>query len=111
VLGDCGIHDETEASPVGKYAAEEFLDHAQSWGGACIAAHVAAKGGLLKVLSGPARISAWKGAALTVCCLPGPVSDAPPDPRPILENKNPQYRRVHLGQKLLAPRIVAGKYQ
>lgn len=65
----------------------------QSWGGVCIAAHVAGKGGLLKVLSSPARISAWKAAALTACCLPGPVSDAPQDLRPILENKNAQYRR------------------
>ncbi len=96
VLGDCGIHDETDPSPVGKYTAEQFLDHAPSWGGACIAAHVAAQGGLLKVLSSPARISAWKVAALTACCLPGPVSDAPPDLRPILENKNAQYRRAQL---------------
>jgi hypothetical protein len=94
VLGDCGIHDETDPSPVGKYTAEEFLDHAQSWGGVCIAAHVAAKGGLLKVLSGQARISAWKAEALTACCLPGPVSDAPQDVRPILENKNAEYRRA-----------------
>jgi energy-coupling factor transporter ATP-binding protein EcfA2 len=93
VLGDCGIHDETDPSPVGKYTAEEFLDHAQSWGGVCIAAHVAGNGGLLKVLSGAARISAWKEAALTACCLPGPVSDAPQDLRPILENKNAEYRR------------------
>ena len=93
VLGDCGIHDESDPSPVGKYTAEEFLDHAQSWGGACIAAHVAGKGGLLKALSGPARISAWKSEALTACCLPGPVSDGPPELRPILENKNAEYRR------------------
>jgi AAA domain len=93
VLGDCGIHDEADPSPVGKYTTEQFLDQAQSWGGVCIAAHVAAKGGLLKALSGPARISAWKAEALTACCLPGPVTDAPPDVRPILENKNPEFRR------------------
>lgn len=94
VLGDCGIHDDTVPSPVGKYTAEELLDHAQSWGGVCIAAHVAGKGGLLKVLSGPSRISAWKRAALTACCLPGPVSEAPEELRPILANKNAQYRRA-----------------
>lgn len=94
ILGDCGIHDDTELSPVGKYTAEEFLDSAQSWAGMCIAAHVGGKGGLLKVLSGPGRISAWTSAALTACCLPGPVSDAPQDMRQILQNKNTHYRRT-----------------
>lgn len=94
ILGDCGIHDETDASPVGKYTAEEFLAAAQCWGGVCIAAHVAGKGGLLKALSGQARMSAWKSQALTACCLPGRVGDAPQDLRQILQNKNEQYRRA-----------------
>jgi energy-coupling factor transporter ATP-binding protein EcfA2 len=93
ILGDCGIHDDTEPSPVGKYTAEDFLDVSQVWGGVCVAAHVAGKGGLLKVLSGAARISAWTSPALTACCLPGPISEAPQEFRPILENKNAQYRR------------------
>jgi energy-coupling factor transporter ATP-binding protein EcfA2 len=95
ILGDCGIHDESDPSPVGKYTAEEFLDAAQGWGGVCIAAHVASKGGLLKVLTGQARVSAWRSPALVACCLPGPVCDAPQDVRPILENKNAQYKRNH----------------
>jgi hypothetical protein len=94
VLGDCGIHTDADASPAGKYTAEEFLRESQRWGALCIAAHVAGGGGLLKTLSGPARISAWRSPYLPACALPGPVSDAPDDLRPILENKNPAYKRT-----------------
>ncbi len=93
VLGDCGIHTEADVSPVGKYTAEEFLHESERWGAVCIAAHVAGGGGLLKTLSGPARISAWKSPYLQACALPGPVSYAPVQLRPILENKDPKYRR------------------
>lgn len=93
ILGDCGIHDDADASPVGSYTAEQLLEKVQRWGGVCIAAHVASKGGLLKVLSGPARIAAWKSPALTACCLPGPICDAPQDVRQIVDNKNAQFLR------------------
>lgn len=93
VLGDCGVHDQAALSPVGKYSVEEFLDAAQDWGSVCIAAHVVSKGGLLRVLSGAARISAWRSRALTACSLPGPISGAPENLRPILENKNPEFKR------------------
>jgi hypothetical protein len=93
ILGDCGIHTEADASPIGKYTAEEFLRESQRWGALCIAAHVAAGGGLLKILSGASRIAAWRSPNLHACALPGAVTDAPADVRPILENKNPEYKR------------------
>lgn len=93
VLGDCGIHDDQEASPAGKYTTEQFLVEARKWGGICIAAHVASKFGLLKSLSGPARIAAWTSSSLHACCLPGSISDAPDDVRSILKNKDPSYKR------------------
>lgn len=93
VLGDCGIHTESDASPVGKYTAEEFLRESQRWRALCIAAHVAGSGGLLKTLSGHARMAAWKSSDLQACSLPGPVSDAPVELRPILANKDPAYKR------------------
>ncbi len=49
--------------------------------------------GLLKTLSGPARIAAWTSPDLHACSLPGPVSDAPAELRQILENKDPKYKR------------------
>jgi DNA repair ATPase RecN len=93
ILGDCGIHTESDASPVGKYTAEEFLRESQRWEALCIAAHVAGGGGLLRALSGAARLAAWKSEDLHACSLPGPGRDAPADLRQILENKNPSYKR------------------
>lgn len=93
VLGDCGIHTESDASPVGKYTAEDFLRESRRWGALCIAAHVAGSRGLLKTLSGAARIAAWKSLDLLAAALPGPVSSAPSELRQILENKDAAYRR------------------
>ena len=93
VIGDCGIHDEDENSPIGKYDVIEFLTEARKWEGICVAAHVASQGGLLRVLTRQPRINAWHSPNLSACSLPGPVNDAPDGLRPILENKNPEYRR------------------
>lgn len=93
VIGDCGIHGEAIDSPTGKYDVLEFLGEVRRWGAVCVAAHVASDGGLLVTLSGQARINAWVSPNLRACSLPGPVSDAPANVRPILENKNADYRR------------------
>lgn len=93
-INDCGVHDDSQSSPLGKYDTREFLSECNSWKtAACIAAHVAADDGLLRVLKGQARISAWKDENLLACSLPGSIDDAPEDLRPILRNKNPDYRR------------------
>ncbi|MCD6405186.1 MAG: phosphoesterase [Planctomycetes bacterium] len=94
ILGDCGIHEDEAASPTGKYDVTEFLKEATDrWGAVCVAAHVASDGGLLTKLSGQPRINAWTWPHLLACALPGPISDAPENLRPIIENKNPEYRR------------------
>lgn len=92
-IGECGIHDNRELSPAGILDSGEFLERSKQWGAICIAAHVAANGGLLQTLSGQPRINVWKHPNLLACALPGPVSVAPDEIRPILENKNSQYRR------------------
>jgi energy-coupling factor transporter ATP-binding protein EcfA2 len=69
------------------------LEECQKWGCACIAAHLASNGGLLKTLSGQTGIQAWTSDFLVACSLPGPVSDAPDNLRPIIQNKNGDYRR------------------
>jgi predicted ATPase len=93
-IGECGIHSHAEASPAGSLDSSELLQGAKRWGGVCIAAHVAAdSGGLLKKLSGQTRITAWKSPDLLACALAGPVSGAPDEIRPILENKDAQHRR------------------
>lgn len=94
IIGDCGIHDLNSVSPTGEHDVLECLERSRDkWNAVCIAAHVASKGGLLKSLHGQARMRVWKSLHLLACSLPGPVSDAPDDLRPILENKNPDYRR------------------
>jgi energy-coupling factor transporter ATP-binding protein EcfA2 len=93
-IHDCGIHDESQLSPTGKYDTGEFLSECNQWKvAACIAAHVAADDGLLRVLKGQSRIAAWRDENLLACSLPGSIDDAPEDLRPILRNKNPDYKR------------------
>ncbi|HBK69025.1 MAG TPA: hypothetical protein DDZ91_10310, partial [Firmicutes bacterium] len=45
-------------------------------------------------MSGQARVNAWMAPHLLACSLPGPISDAPAGIRPILENKNTDYKRT-----------------
>ena len=92
-IGDCGIHDNDQPSPTGNKDSTELLECAKDWGAACIAAHVASDGGLLKKLSGQSRVNAWTHAELLACSLPGPISDAPEGIRPILENKDAPHKR------------------
>lgn len=95
ILGDCGIHEGETASPTGKYDVTEFLKEAadHQWGAVCVAAHVAGDGGLLTKLVGQPRINAWTWSHLLACALPGPISGAPENLRPIIENRNLEYRR------------------
>jgi len=93
LIGDCGIRDQGALSPIGDYDTLELLEKSREWKAAFVAAHVAGKGGLLTTLSGQTRINAWTSHNLFACSLPGPVSDAPVNLRPILENKNAEHRR------------------
>ena len=95
-IGDCGILDTAAPSPTGTLDSTELLERAKEWGAVCIAAHVAAEGGLLKKLSGQSRINVWRSPHLLACALPGPVSDAPEGIRAILENKDGQHKRPRI---------------
>lgn len=95
-IGECGIGSGHEPSPIGRHDALEFLECCARWKAACIAAHVAAPGGLLRKLSGKSAVNAWRSPNLLACGLPGPVADAPVNLRPILENTNPEYARERL---------------
>ncbi len=92
-IGECGIHDTSAVSPTGNLDSAELLGCAKRWGAVCIAAHVAAEGGLLKKLSGQPRVNVWKSPELLACALAGPIEDAPEGIRPILENKGGEYYR------------------
>lgn len=95
-IGECGVHDTAAASPTGSLDSGELLASSKKWGAACIAAHVAADGGLLTKLSGQSRVNAWRSPDLLACALAGPVSDAPENIRPILENKDGEHKRNRL---------------
>jgi len=92
-IGECGIHDTNVASPTGSLDSIELLAQAKKWGSICVAAHVAAEGGLLKKLNGQPRANVWKSPDLLACALAGPISDAPENIRPILENKDAEHKR------------------
>ena len=93
-IGDCGVHDMDALSPTGNLDSTKLLEHSKRWGAACIAAHVASKGGLLKTLSGQACMNVWKSLGLLACALPGPVDAAPQEFKQILRNKNGDYKRA-----------------
>ena len=95
-IGECGVHDTKAASPTGSLDSTELLAQAKQWGSICVAAHVAAEGGLLKRLSGQPRANAWKSPDLLACVLAGPIADAPENIRPILDNKDAAHRRNRL---------------
>ena len=92
-IGKCGVHDTTKASPTGSLDSTELLAQAKEWGSICVAAHVAADGGLLVKLNGQPRANAWKSPDLLACALAGPISGAPDNIRPILENKDVEHKR------------------
>jgi len=93
VLGACGIFSDPQDSPTGRYDFVEMLEKSKEWESVCIAAHVASDGGLLKTLSGQARIKAWTSEHLLACSLPGPAKNAPDSCRAILLNTNAEHQR------------------
>ena len=93
ILGDCGVHDQHNPPAVIKYDVLDLIRQANDFHCQFAAAHVASEKGLLKVLGNQARAITWRDLSLLACSLPGPVSDAPENLCPILENKNPDYRR------------------
>ena len=108
-LGMFGI---TDTNPSAKLADKTFVDilakvHEQ--GGIAVAAHVTNAHGLLKTLSGQARIHAWRSKHLLAVQIPGPVADLPQDLRQIVENTNPDYRREHAAEDRLAIAVVNAK--
>ena len=108
-LGGFGI---TDTKPSVKLADKAFVDilaKVREQGGVAIAAHVTNDNGLLKVLTGQARIQAWRSEDLLAIQIPGPVADLPYDAQQIVENTNPNYRRDHAAKDGLAIAVVNAK--
>ena len=94
-LGEFGIRRPGPSIDLSSDSFEDILMKVREQGGITIAAHVTGKKGLFDVLEGQARIRAWRSDDLHAIQIPGAVNDLPNDVRPIVQNKNPDYQRVH----------------
>lgn len=105
-LGEFGITKTTPSSDLANQGFVAILGRVREQGGVAIAAHVTNENGLFRVLSGKPRIQAWQAEDLLAIQIPGPVEDLPQDVRPIVENRNADYRRSHAAEDRLAVAVV-----
>lgn len=105
-LGEFGIYNTTSTAQLSSKTFQEILKSVRDHGGIAIAAHATSSGGLLKVLSGLARVNAWKDENLLAIQIPGSVEDLPDDLRPIVQNKNADYRRPTAPAEQLALAVI-----
>ena len=102
----------TDTEPSAKLADKAFVDilaKVREQGGVAIAAHVTNDNGLLKVLTGQARIQAWRSGDLLAIQIPGSVAGLPHAAKQIVENTNPDYRRDPAAEDGLAVAVVNAK--
>ena len=92
-LGEFGIRGTDPSSQITDKSVSDLLGLVRDQGGISIAAHVTNDGGLFRSLRGQARIQAWTDRNLLAVQIPGPLKDLPEDLRPIIENRNQEYRR------------------
>lgn len=109
VLGELGVHNTTPSADLCEKGFSEILKIIDNHGGLTIAAHVTESKGLLYNLQGKARVRSWQDPRLLAVQLPADVASSPADKRPILENKNPEYRRDTAPEPDLAVAVVNAK--
>ena len=105
-LGKFGIDNTEPSSDLSPETFEAVLSMVRQQGGVAVAGHITHDKGLFKVLSGQARIKAWKSEDLLAVQIPRLVEDLAPEFRKIVENKNPHYRRSHPAGHSLAMAAV-----
>ena len=108
-LGELGIRETTASSNLASHPFGGVLAKVQQQGGIGIAAHVNSNKGLFTVLSGQARIDAWRKVELCAIQIPGPVSNLPEGISRIIRNEDPKYQRSHPAGKNLAVAVVNAK--
>ncbi len=93
-LGQLDIHDLSSSDGSSQKSFKDILRLVQDeQNGLVIAAHSTNVGGLFKVLPGQACINAWRDERLLAIQIPGAVDGLPQDIKPIVKNRNPDYRR------------------
>ncbi len=105
-LGEFGIRTTGSSSELSDESFEDILLKVREQGGIAIAAHVTNDKGLLKTLTGQARINAWRSEGLLAIQIPGPIGDLPFDQRQIVENKDSNYRRAHAAAAINAKDVA-----
>ena len=108
-LGEFAIRRTGPSTDLSTDSFEEILLKVREQGGITVAAHVTGGKGLFELLDGQARIRAWRSNDLLAIQIPGPVEDLPDDIRPIVKNKNPEYRRTHAAGEQQALAVVNSK--
>ncbi len=108
-LGGFGITDTEPSVKLADMAFVDILAKVRDQRGVAIAAHVTNNSGLLKVLTGQARIRAWRSGDLLAIQIPGSVADLPHDVKQIVENTNSDYRRDPAAEDGLAIAVVNAK--
>lgn len=108
-LGAFGITDTEPSTKLADQSFSDILAKVREHGGIAIAAHATNDGGLLRVLTGQARIRAWRDTNLLAVQIPGTIGDLPQEVRQIVENQDPNYRREHPAEERLAIAVVNAK--
>lgn len=108
-LGQFGILEMGASAALSSQPFERILETVRTQGGITIAAHVTNEKGLLKTLSGQARIKAWRSHELRAIQIPGPIGTLPSNFRKIVENKDSEHRRAHPAGDVLAVAALNAK--
>lgn len=108
-LGEFGITRPEPSSDLANQGFGDVLACVRRQGGIAVAAHVTNEKGLFKVLEGKPCIKAWQSDDLLAIQIPGSVEDLPREVRPIVENRNPEYRREHPAGDRLAVAVINAK--
>ena len=108
-LGELGIRETTASTVLANQPFGGVLAKVRQQGGIGIAAHAINHKGLFRVLSGQARIEAWRAEDLLAIQIPRSVSNLSPDILPIVKNTNRDYRRSHPAGEHLAVAVVNAK--
>lgn len=105
-LGEFGIRTTGPSTVLASWSFVQILQCVRDQGGIAIAAHVTNENGLFRVLTGEPRIRAWQDENLLAIQIPGAVKDLPDEIRPIVENRDPNYRRARPAGENLAVAVI-----
>ena len=92
-LGEFGIHKVGSSPDLSNESFVGVLARVRDQGGISLAAHATHDKGLLKTLTGQARINAWRSQDLLAIQIPSSIQALPMNYRQIVTNQSPQYLR------------------